>query len=98
MDFWVDNIEYPSLEIREGYANYVARLNDGRLLMGMMDHQGPAGVVLRDPAGQKTALRHSEIASLEASPVSLMPEGLLDGLSDEEVRDLFSFLSAAAKP
>jgi len=29
---------------------------------------------------------------MKPSPVSLMPEKLLDGLTDQEVRDLFSYL------
>ena len=96
--FWVDNIVYPSLEIREGYANYTARLRSGQIVVGMMDAQTPAGVVLRDMAGQKTSLRKGEIESLEANPVSVMPEGLLGGMSDDELRDFFAFLMAPQKP
>jgi putative heme-binding domain-containing protein len=96
--FWADNIIYPSLEIREGYASYTARMRNGQLIVGMMDAQTSAGVVLRDFAGQKTLLRQSEIESLDANPVSVMPEGLLGGMSDEELRDLFAFLMAPTKP
>ncbi len=91
-EFWVDNIVYPSLEIREGYGSYTARLNNGQILTGMLDAQNATGVVLRDLAGQKTALRQTDIASLEANPVSVMPEGLLGGLSAAELRDLFAYL------
>jgi cytochrome c553 len=34
------------------------------------------------------------IRSLRASPVSRMPEGLLDPLSDDDVRDLFAYLKS----
>jgi putative heme-binding domain-containing protein len=92
LDFWVDNIVYPSLEIREGFANYTARLQNGQMLVGMLDSQSAQEVVLRDPAGQKTRLRRSDLAGLEASPVSLMPEGILSGVSDGAVRHLFAYL------
>lgn len=92
LDFWVDNIVYPSLEIREGFANYTARLQNGQVLIGMLDSQSAQEVVLRDQAGQKTRLRQSDLAGLEASPVSLMPEGVLSGLSDEALRNLFAYL------
>jgi putative membrane-bound dehydrogenase-like protein len=98
VDFWVNNIVYPSLEIREGFANYTARLRSGRVFTGMLESQGLNGVVLGDMAGQKTAIRQTELLSLEASPVSIMPEGLLTGLADVELRDLFAFLMAAVKP
>jgi putative heme-binding domain-containing protein len=48
--------------------------------------------VLRDLAGQKMRLRQADLAGLEASPVSLMPEGVLSGLSDEALRNLFAYL------
>jgi putative heme-binding domain-containing protein len=83
---------YPSLEIREGYGNYTVRLTSGQILTGMLDAQNASGVILRDLSGQKTALRQTDIASLEANPVSVMPEGLLGGLSPAELRDLFAYL------
>ena len=92
LDFWVDNIVYPSLEIREGFANYTARLQNGQVLIGMLDSQSAREVVLRDLAGQKMRLRQADLAGLEASPVSLMPEGVLSGLSDEALRNLFAYL------
>jgi putative membrane-bound dehydrogenase-like protein len=92
LDFWVDNIVYPSLEIREGFANYTARLKNGQVFIGMLDSQSAREVVLREPNGQKTRLRQSDLAALEASPVSLMPEGILAGLSDESLQHLFAYL------
>ncbi len=91
-DFWLDNIVYPSLEIREGYANYTARTRGGQVYTGMLDSRSASQVVLRDLAGQKTSLRESDLASLEANPLSLMPEGLLRALTPAQVRDLFAFL------
>ena len=42
--------------------------------------------------GQDTTIAKSEIVSREKSPVSLMPERLLDDLSDQQVRDLFEYI------
>ena len=92
LDFWVDNIVYPSLEIREGFASYTARLQNGQMLSGMLDSQSVQEVVLRDLGGQKTRLRQADLASLEASPVSIMPEGILAGLSDAAVCHLFAYI------
>jgi putative heme-binding domain-containing protein len=95
-DFWVDNLLYPSLEIREGFGNYTARLKNGAILTGMLESQSTSGVVLRDLAGQKTRVAQADLLSIEASPVSIMPEGLLSGLSDAELRDFFAHLMRAA--
>jgi putative heme-binding domain-containing protein len=92
VNFWVDNIVYPSLEIREGFGAYTARTRAGQLLVGMLDSEGAGEVVLRDLTGQKTRLRRDDILSLEANPASLMPEGLVQGLNAQQVRDLFAYL------
>jgi len=93
LDFWLPGIIDPSLEIREGYANYVLKTKDGRILVGVILEQSPQAVTLRDAANQKITLPRSSIDSLEATPVSLMPPGLLGGLDKDQLRDLFAYLS-----
>ena len=97
LDFWLPAIIDPSLEIREGFGNYVAKMKDGRVLIGMIAEQNPQTVTLKDVAAQTTQLSREEMISLEATPVSLMPPGLLMGLTDEQLRDFFSYLRLNAK-
>lgn len=97
LDFWLPGIIDPSLEIREGYTNFVATMKDGRKLIGIIADQNPQSVTLRDAANQETLLNRSEIATLEATPVSLMPPGLLIGLEEDQLRDFFAYLSLNAK-
>ena len=92
LEFWLPAIVAPSLELREGYINYVATTKDDRIVAGFLHEQNPATVTLRDMAGQHHRLRREDLESLEASKTSLMPPGLLNGLSDEELRDLFAYL------
>ncbi len=94
-DFWLVGVLDPSLEIREGYGAYTAKLKNGQTLMGQLTRQDATGSVLKDMAGQLHTLKTAEVESLTALPVSLMPEGLLGGLGDAELRDLFAYL---AKP
>ncbi|MEM7699456.1 MAG: c-type cytochrome, partial [Verrucomicrobiota bacterium] len=90
--FWLDSILAPSLELREGYLNYVATFEDGRKAIGMLRERTPETVTLRDLTGEDRLIDQTELVSLEASPVSLMPPGLLSGMSDQELRDLFAWL------
>ena len=92
VDFWLDNLFNPSLEIREGFGAYIVRLKSGQILAGLMDAQDASGLVIKDMAGNKTAVKQSEIEKLEASPVSLMPEALTTGMSDSDLRDFFAYL------
>jgi hypothetical protein len=49
-------------------------------------------IVLRGLDGQNVTLARSDIGTLQPAGVSLMPEGLLEGLSEEQVRNLFAYL------
>ena len=82
----------PSAEIREGFVNYLAETKDGRTLTGFLADQDAQVVVLRGLDGQDIALARSDIVELKPAGMSLMPEGLLEGLTDQELRDFFAYL------
>jgi putative heme-binding domain-containing protein len=88
------NVINPSSQIREGFENYVALTKDGRAINGFIADQDARVVVLRGTDGQTTSLTREEIDELAASPQSLMPENLLKDYSDQQIRDLFSYLRA----
>lgn len=92
LDFWVLNIVYPSLEIREGFGSYDVHLKDGSGANGILERREGGEIVLRDLAGNRTKIKEDKVSSLIASPTSVMPEGLLAGMSDQDLRDFFAFL------
>ena len=91
-DFWLDNLFMPSMEIREGFGAYIVKTKGGQILTGLMDAQDAKGIVIKDMANNKTALKQTDIESMTASPVSLMPEGLTTGMSDGDLKDFFGYL------
>ena len=91
-DFWLVGILDPSVEIREGFGAYTAKLKGGQTLMGMLVQQDANGIVVQDMAGQKHTARAADVEKLEAFSQSMMPEGLLGGMTDTEIRDLFAYL------
>jgi putative membrane-bound dehydrogenase-like protein len=86
------HIVNPSAEIREGYENQVIVTESGRILTGVVQEKDARVLVLRTADGQKVILPREDIAEITAAGISLMPEGLLQGLSDQEVRDLMAYL------
>lgn len=82
----------PSAEIREGYEGYAIEMQDGRSLSGFLVEQTPRSVVLRGTDGQNTVVDRREMASMEPSRLSLMPEGLLDSMNEQQTRDVFAYL------
>jgi putative heme-binding domain-containing protein len=86
------NVVNPSAEIREGFENYIARTADGRTITGLIADQDPNVVVIRGADGQNISIPREEIEDLRASRTSLMPDGQLKQMSDQQIRDLFAYL------
>lgn len=88
----LSSIVNPSVEIREGFENYVAVAADGRVLNGFLVQKDSQVVILRGVDGQNVILRQDEIDDLRVLPQSVMPEGTLKTLADQQLRDLFAYL------
>ncbi len=97
VNFWLNSIVEPSLEIREGFQSYLALTDDGRAINGMIAAQDPKTVTLRNADNQTTVLSRDEITQLKALKISLMPADVLKEMTDQEIRDLFAYLSLGAK-
>ena len=82
----------PSAEIREGFENYIVRTADGRTLTGLIVDQDSNVVVLRGADGQNVSLARDDVEGLRASRQSLMPDGQLKPMSEQQIRDLFAYL------
>ena len=93
-DFLLTSVIDPSAAIRGEYVAQVVATTDGRTLIGLIADSTPQGVTLVDAKNQRTFVRRDRIESMTPSPVSLMPEKLLDNLNHDEIRDLFSYLQS----
>jgi putative heme-binding domain-containing protein len=88
----------PSVFIRKEYMSYEVHTRSGRVLFGLMAEQDGASVTLVDGEYRKTRIPRSDIATMEESNVSIMPEGLLEKLTPQQLRDLFAYLQSPSKP
>jgi putative heme-binding domain-containing protein len=91
--FWVENIVDPSAAIREEYTTTVVETKDGRVLTGILASQDKQSILLRDPEGKEVRLARQDLAEMRASSVSIMPEGQLGTLNEQQIRDLFAYLT-----
>ena len=89
------NVINPGLEIREGFENYIVATTDGRVLSGFLADKDNQVIVLRGVDGQNIVVRSNEIEEIVTSKVSIMPEGTLNGLNDQQIRDLFAYLRSS---
>jgi putative heme-binding domain-containing protein len=65
---------------------------DGRMLVGTISGRSGNTVTILPPGGEKITITTDQIKDLRAQKISLMPERLLDGFTDQQIRDLFSYL------
>ena len=86
------SIVNPNAEIREGFQFITVKTKDGRTLGGFEVDRDNQVTVLRGLDGQDLTLSAAEIDAVEPMGRSLMPEGLLEGLDEQQWRDLFAYL------
>jgi len=97
VNFWLPAILDPSLEIREGFQSHMAMTDDGRVITGMIAAQTPKTVTLRTAENREVVLVRDELEVLKALPTSLMPEGLFKAMTDEQIEDLFAYLTLGTR-
>ncbi|MCZ2341955.1 MAG: ThuA domain-containing protein [Bacteroidales bacterium] len=92
----------PSGYIRPEFVSYKIDTVDGRTLTGLASETGESVTLVNvvNNVAQKTVVPKGDIDAMLPSSVSLMPEKLLDGITNDEVRDLFAYLMSnpAAAP
>jgi putative membrane-bound dehydrogenase-like protein len=86
------SIIHPDAEIREGYQYITITTTDGRQLSGFQVDRDTRVTVLRGLDGQDVTLDADEIEDVRPMGRSLMPDGLLDDLEAQQLRDLFAYL------
>jgi putative heme-binding domain-containing protein len=82
----------PSAAINPDHLAYNVELKDAEAVTGVILDDTPAQVVLGQVTGQTTSIPRQRIKSMKPSSVSLMPEGLLKGLTAQQQTDLLTFL------
>jgi putative heme-binding domain-containing protein len=92
------NVVDPSAAIREEYTAFLIRTKRGQTFAGVITSRGANEITLVDSAQQSTTIAKSDIKLERALAVSTMPEDLLAGLNDQELRDLFAYLMAPEPP
>ena len=98
LDFILPAIVDPSLAIREEFIGFNIETHDGQAFGGLITEINGQHVVVLDIAGNKHSLARTDVKTMQASHISLMPEGLLDALSEQQVKDLFAYFTSGAAP
>ena len=92
----MEAILFPSQRIEQGYQSMQVLTVDGQVFNGLVIGGWPAdNLELRITADRVETLTADQIEQIQPSDVSIMPGGMLELLSRQELADLLSLLEAA---
>ena len=92
LDYILLNVIDPNAIIPNDYRASNLDTKDGRSITGIVTKQDDKSVTVVTP-NEVLVIPRGDIESLKQSALSMMPEGLLQSLNDQEVRDLIYYLS-----
>jgi putative membrane-bound dehydrogenase-like protein len=86
------NILDPDVAINPAYTSYRAEMRGGRVEVGLMLAESADAVTLALAGGEQVVMPRSALLSFESTGQSLMPKGLEQGRSAQDLRDLIAFI------
>ncbi len=99
-EYLVESVLSPSKVIKKGYETVTVVTTDGRSFTGLIAEENADAITLIDPSanGKRLVISKTDIEKREATKQSLMPEGLVNLLSDrQQFLDLTKYLIEVAE-
>jgi putative heme-binding domain-containing protein len=96
LDYLLENLLDPSAAVSKDYQMEVVETAAGRVITGLVVAETEAAVTVQT-ANEKIVVPRDEIETRALSPLSMMPDGLLQQLTFEQVRNLLAYLSGSAQ-
>jgi putative membrane-bound dehydrogenase-like protein len=91
----LESIAFPSASFVRSYESLVVGTKDGRVLSGIVRKDAPDEIVLAINATEEARIARDEVEEMKPGSVSVMPSGLDQQLTRQELADLIAFLKAA---
>ncbi len=88
----LEAVVYPSASFVRSYEPWIASTKDGEEYSGVLRRDTPEEIVLATGPGAENHVRRSDLKELRLGSVSIMPAGLDEQLSKQDLADLLAFL------
>jgi putative heme-binding domain-containing protein len=95
LDYLLENLADPSAAVAKDYQMETIATTGGRTITGLVVEESRTAITIQT-VNEKLVVPADEIEERATSQVSLMPDGLLEKLTAEQVRDLIGYLSGTA--
>ncbi|MGE3317270.1 MAG: PVC-type heme-binding CxxCH protein, partial [Planctomycetaceae bacterium] len=96
LNYLLENIVDPSASVGKPFQVSVIELNDGRVVTGIVVGQTERTLSVQTQKEVLT-INRDDVSEIAHQAVSLMPDGLLAPLKEDEIRNLFGYLSSRAQ-
>jgi putative heme-binding domain-containing protein len=96
LDYILRNAVDPSSEIGKDYQLSVILTTQGRVLNGMVRERNDQRMVIQTQT-ERLIVPLDEIDEEKLSPLSMMPDGQLDQLSEQDLQDLIRYLASPSQ-
>lgn len=93
LDYVLINVMDPSALVGHAYRVTVLELKDGRVINGIVKAEDASTLTLQT-ANDRVVVATQDIAERQQQSVSMMPEGLFNRLSIQEIRNLVTYLGS----
>jgi putative heme-binding domain-containing protein len=88
------HILVPNYEVVPAYQAITVTLQDGRSVSGCVTAETDASLTLRTASGAEETILRGAVAATSSTGVSLMPDGLEQTMTREELADLIAYLKS----
>lgn len=86
------NILQPSAAVESGFRVYRVETTEKQIVEGLLFSQNDEEIVIRRPGQENARMPRKQIKRSGYTQTSIMPEGVIDGLTEKETADLFAYL------
>jgi putative membrane-bound dehydrogenase-like protein len=91
LDYILENVLDPSAVVPREYQVNVIELKSGRVINGIVQSETDRSLTLRT-ANETILVPKDEVESRATSKLSMMPEGIFEKMTEQEVRELVAYL------
>jgi putative heme-binding domain-containing protein len=82
----------PNRDVKANFVNYLLVTRDGDDLSGCIVNETPTGITMRRAGGLEDTILRKNIKSLRSTGLSLMPDGMETGITQQQMADLLAYL------
>jgi len=89
------NVLDPNREVAPNYVAYLVETRSGESLAGIIAAETAASLTVRQAFGKETTVLRADVGRIASQGISLMPEGLEQGLKPQDLADLMEYVFTA---